>query len=399
VPGPKAAGRFDIADIVRDHRAQLESGYTLSRSQRRVLTDIASCRTAALGGHLDRCTRCGHEHPSYNSCRDRHCPKCQALAQEKWIDEQRTRMLDIKHFHVVFTLPAQLRPLAAFAPRSVLHALFAAASRTLLEFGDSRLGATIGATLVLHTWTRDLRYHPHVHCIVTGGGLASDGQAFHPARGKYLFPVKAMSRVFRGKMIEALKQIHHRNGFDGFTDFQDPEGFDRLVGTVARLRWNVYAKATFSAAKHVIQYLGRYTHRVGIANSRLLRVTADQVTFRTKGSGTATLAPVEFLRRFVLHVLPDGFHKIRHIGLYASTDKRDQVREILGIPAPTASPSSWRQRLEQLTGRDVGRCPVCSGPMISVALPAVRDGLTHCTPTRASPRALARSRDPPEAAA
>ncbi len=370
--GPKKAGRFDIADIVRGHRAALESKYSLSPQQKRVLTDIAQCRTAILGGHLDQCQDCGYERPSYNSCRNRHCPKCQALAQEKWIADQQQRMLGVKHFHVVFTLPAELRPLAAFAKDAVYGALFRAANATLLEFGERRLRATIGATLVLHTWTRDLRFHPHVHAIVTGGGLSPNGTQWHSVRRAFLFPVKLMSRVFRGKMLEELKRANKEKKFNGFDDFDDPESFSKLVSTLWKLPWVVYAKPTFAKGTHVLQYLGRYTHRVGIANSRLLDFTTEHVHFRTKGEGTETVSPVEFLRRFVQHVLPDGFHKIRHYGLNASPDKREQARRILNTPAVVEPSQSWRERLAKLTGRDVSRCPKCSGSLTALPLAHAR---------------------------
>jgi hypothetical protein len=373
VPSPATAGRFDIADIVRAHRAQLESAHALSRAQKRVLTDIANCRTAVLGGHLDQCTVCGYEHPSYNSCRNRHCPKCQALAQEKWIAERRARMLDTTHFHVVFTLPAELRPLAAFAPRVIFEALFASAGRTLLAFGTRQLKATIGATLVLHTWTRDLRFHPHIHAIVTAGGLSLDGLRWCKAQRDFLFPVKAMGRVLRGKMIDALKREYRKGAFATFDDFDDPEAFARLVRTIAKRSWNVYAKKTFAKGEHVIGYLGRYTHRVGIANSRIIASRNDVVAFRTKGGNVETLSPVAFLRRFVQHVLPDGFHKIRHIGLYASKDKRALAHAKLGTRLPVARCSSWREHLLELTGRDVTLCPRCLAPLRAVPLAVARD--------------------------
>src|SRR6516162_98850 len=200
---PRGLAHFDIADIVRRHRVALEAEQRLTRSQRRVLTDIAQCRTAALGGHLDHCEACGYEHPSYNSCRNRHCPKCQALAQQRWIEERRVRMLDVRHFHVVFTLPSELRPLAAFAPRVVFGALLYAAQRTLQALAKTCLRATIGATLVLHTWTRKLDLHPHVHPIVTAGGLSTDGR-WRAAHRKFLFPVRALGTVFRAKMLAQL---------------------------------------------------------------------------------------------------------------------------------------------------------------------------------------------------
>lgn len=372
MPGPEKAGRFDIADIVRGYRAALESAHSLSPQQKRVLTNIAQCRTALLGGHLDKCQNCGYERPSFNSCRDRHCPKCQALAQEKWISEQQQRMLDVKHFHVVFTLPAELRPLAAFAKDTVYGALFRAASSTLLEFGERRLSATIGATLVLHTWTRDLRFHPHVHAIVTGGGLSQDGKRWCSVRRDYLFPVHLMSLVFRGKMIDDLEHAHKEGKFSGFNDFDDPEGFSRLVKQLWKQPWAVYAKSTFSKGEYVLKYLGRYTHRVGIANSRLLDVTDQYVHFRTKGKETVTVSPVEFLRRFVQHVLPDGFHKIRHYGLNASPDKRELTRTILKTPLVALKPQSWHERFAKLTGRDVSRCPRCSSVLIQLPLAMAR---------------------------
>jgi len=371
-PGP---ARLDIADIVRAHRAELESAQRLTRSQKRVLTDIAQCRTAALGGHIDLCPRCGYEHPAYNSCRDRHCPKCQALAQEHWIEARRQRMLDVAHFHVVFTLPSQLRPLAAFAPRVVFGALMHAAQRTLLEFARTRMHATLGATLVLHTWTRTLEYHPHVHAIVTGGGLALDGASWRRCARRFLFPVKAMGQVLRGKMMTALGDAYRDGAFARFDDFGDPQGFARLMARVARLSWNVYAKAPFKKGSHVLDYLGRYTHRVGIANSRLQAVSRLAVRFRTKGQGTETVSPVEFLRRLVRHVLPDGFHKIRHLGLYApaAARRRETARALLGTRYRPLRRCTWRDRLAQLTGRDVTRCPRCASPLVVRVVTRCRD--------------------------
>jgi predicted Zn-ribbon and HTH transcriptional regulator len=371
----RGPARFDIADIVRAHRAGLENVQPLTRAQKRVLTDIAQCRTARLGGHVDRCERCGYEHPSYNSCRNRHCPKCQALAQETWIEARQQKMLDVRHLHVVFTLPAELRPLARGAPRVVFDALLHAAQRTLLEFGKTRLQATVGATLVLHTWTRTLEFHPHVHAIVTAGGLSDDGERWSPAPRRFLFSVKAMGQVFRGKMMTALGRAYDDGAFAQFEDFRDPQAFVALMARVARLSWNVYAKASFKKGQHVLSYLGRYTHRVGIANSRLLAVSDHAVTFRTKEKGTETLSPVAFLARFVQHVLPDGLHKIRHVGLYAAASgaRRELARTRLGQTVRTLPPCDWRQRLARLTGRDLGVCPRCGGPLVTVTLPRCRD--------------------------
>ncbi len=375
--GPAQAGRakFDMGDIVRAHRAQLEAEHPLAPAQKRVLTDMGQCRTVALGGHVDHCPSCGYEHPSYNSCRNRHCPKCQALAQEKWIAQREERLLDVGHFHVVFTLPSELRFLAKLAPREVFDALFRAAAETLLELGESRLAAMIGATLVLHTWTRELCFHPHVHAIVTAGGLALDASRFCRSRRGYLFPVTVLRKLLRGKVLAALGEAYTAGAFAHVDSFCDPRAFGVLVGKVAKLSWHVYVKPPFGSSKHVLAYLGRYTHRVGIANSRLLDVTSERVLFRTRGQDTESLTPVEFLGRFVQHVLPDGFHKIRHIGLYASPRLRE-ARALLGKPptAPAVRSPSWQERLLQLTGRDVQRCPLCLTPLLQLPLPHAARG-------------------------
>jgi predicted Zn-ribbon and HTH transcriptional regulator len=367
-----AAIRFDLADIVRAHRAELESVIRLGTRQRRVLTDIEKCRTAALGGHLDQCIKCGYEHPSYNSCRSRHCPKCQALAQERWIEARRARMLDVPHFHVVFTLPSELRPLAAFARRTVFRTLFRTATRTLAAFARTRLKATVGATLVLHTWTRKLEWHPHVHAIVTGGGLSLDGTKWIAAHRAFLFPVVAMSQVFRAKMIAALRRDYRKGRFARFDDFQDPEGFSRLARTLAKAKWHLYAKPSFDRAKYVLDYLGRYTHRVGLSNSRLPAVSPKAVTFRTKGTATTTLDPLTLLRRFVQHILPGGFHKIRHVGLYAGRARYKLARKVIGQRPSRRRKKTWRQLLRKLTGRDVSRCPRCGSPLVVGPLPLAR---------------------------
>jgi hypothetical protein len=283
-------------------------------------------------------------------------------------------MLDTRHFHVVFTLPAELRPLAAFAPRAVYDALFHAVGRTLVELGRRRFSATVGATLVLHTWTRDLRLHPHVHAIVTAGGLSAEGR-WCGAHRKFLFPVRALGQVFRAKMLAELHRAQQAHAFDRFSDFADPEGFSRLMQRAASPPWNVYAKPSFAHGRHVLAYLGRYTHRVGISNSRLLTASAHKVTFRTKHGLTETLTPVEFLRRFVQHVLPDGLHKIRHVGLYASAQgkRREQARACLGGGVRSAPRLDWRAQLAALTGRDPAICPRCGGPLVTIAVARCRD--------------------------
>lgn len=355
--------RFDIADIVRDHRPGLEARLLLSRGQKRVLTAISRCRTAALGGHLEVCA-CGYERPVYNSCRNRHCPKCQAAAQQKWIDAREQRILNVPHFHLVFTLPSELKPLARRHPAEVYAALFRVVTELLLELGRTRLGATLGLTLVLHTWTRDLRFHPHLHVLATAGGLSVDGKRFAHARKDYLFPVKVMGLLLRGKMLAALRKLHKKGVFPEL----GKRAFDRLMGALAGHKsWVVYAKAPFRKSTHVLGYLGRYTHRVGIANSRLLDVGPGHVTFRTKGQGTATLHPVDFLARFIQHVLPDRFHKIRHAGLYADSrpgGRLEQARAL--VPETKAAPKTDPAPTEapQI-------CPHCGGSILRLPLTAI----------------------------
>jgi hypothetical protein len=365
---PATAGRprFDIADLVRQHRTALETEMYLTLAQRRVLSAITLCRTAQLGGHVDVCRSCGFERPAYNSCRNRHCPKCQALRQEKWIAARSERLLAVRHFHVVFTLPSELRALCKHCPRELFGALLSAASETLLELGGSRLHARLGITMVLHTWTRDLRFHPHVHALVTAGGLEERARWVSSSE-KYLFPVEVMGALLRGKMMDALRGLHSKSMLASFADFADPQAFDKLMQRLARTKWVVYAKKPFHRVDHVLKYLGRYTHRVAIANSRLVDVRSDVVVFRTKNGKTASLTPVEFLRRFIQHVLPEGFHKIRHYGLYASAaeDARHEAQRLLAPTGPVvpidaaASAPSWMAALRELTGRDVEHCPQC----------------------------------------
>jgi hypothetical protein len=375
-PGYPGQPRFEVADIVRRHRHELERQARLNTCQRRALSAMADCRTAALGGHLDVCPGCDFERPSYNSCRNRHCCKCQAPAQEQWIAARSERLLPVCHWHVVFTLPSQLRSLARCLPRLIFDALFRAASETVLELGQSRLHAQLGVTMVLHTWSRELQFHPHAHALVTAGGLSPDAASWIPSGRKYLFPVEVMGQLLRGKMLAALRRLHARGHLDRFDEFRDPEGFELLMARLARCRWLVYAKRPFREARHVVAYLGRYTHRVAISNSRLVNVSPDAVTFRTKNGQTTTLAPVEFLRRLVLHVLPDGFHKIRHYGLYAGFHVQRSLVTARGLltqpsdsrraPAAPSDPLPAVDAAAQLlawTGRDVAHCPRCGAAL------------------------------------
>jgi hypothetical protein len=346
-PGERVQPRppLEVADIVRAHRDAFVRAHVLTPEQHAVLRDIARCRTAALGGHVDLCTACGHiEAQSYNSCRNRHCPKCQGLAQLRWVTERMARMVPTHSFHVVFTLPRELRRLALANRDVVFNILFACAAETLLELGrdDKRLGADLGITSVLHTWTRDLRFHPHVHCIVTGGGLSRDGQRWVPAKRAYLFPVRVLGALFRGKMLDALRRAYGLGKLKlvgPAAPLADRERWSQLCEKLQDKRWIVYCKPPFGDNQQVFRYLGHYTHRVGISNQRLVSLGENSVTFRTRGDGKVTVTPDEFLRRFVLHVLPKGFVKIRHHGLFAAGNihgKLAAARKLLSPEAPAA---------------------------------------------------------------
>lgn len=296
----------DIADVIRDHGQALRRLHALSPEQTAALRDIERCRTAALGGHLDVCEHCGFSKPSYNSCRNRSCPKCQSLRQAVWVDSRVARTLPTHHFHTVFTLPAELRGLAKLHPRFMYKQLFDCASATLLELGQDpkRLGGQLGITIVLHTWARDLSLHPHVHCIVTGGGLSQDGSQWKSARRDFLFPIAVMRTLFKGKLLDAITQANAQGELDrpDGSPWLGPTDLRKLMRKLRRLKWVVYCQRPFGGPEQVIRYLGQYTHRVAISNRRLVSVDEHAVTFRTRDGDIATLDPVEFLRRFVTHV-------------------------------------------------------------------------------------------------
>ena len=338
-PRPK----LEVADIFGAHAADYLKAHPVSVDQRKVIEAILACRTAALGGHLDVCDACGYAQVSYNSCRNRHCPKCQGLAQADWLNQRKERILPVPHFHVVFTLPAELRPLARLNPAPLYDLLFQAAARTLISFGcdPKHLGAQIGITAVLHTWSRDLLYHPHVHCIVTGGGLSGDGTRWVHKDDRFLFPVRPMAQVFRGKFLKGLSDLLSRGALvlgGDCAQLSEAPAWEVLLNELWNKSWVVYAKRPFGGAERVYSYLGRYTHRVGLSNRRLLWIGPDQVCFKTKLGQTCTVSPMEFIRRFLLHVLPPGLVKIRHFGLLSATGVRTRLplAQRLLAPAPSA---------------------------------------------------------------
>jgi hypothetical protein len=382
--------RPTVGDIFRAHGEAYRKQHALSEGQRKALRDIAACRTEVLGGRMDVCADCGYQRPVFHSCRNRHCPSCQALTQARWLEGRVARLLPTDYFHVVFTVPDALVAGLALRNREVFFdAMFAAGSQTLLALGEDekRLGAQLGLTAVLHTWTRDLRFHPHLHCIVTGGGLTRDGSRWKSCKQDYLFPVRVLSALFRGKLLALLDEAYRegRLALDGVEGFEAPNqreaAFKRLKRKLYRTKWVSYAKPPFAGPESVYQYLGRYTHRVGLSNHRLISATDEAITFRTRGEGTASLHPVEFIRRFLLHILPAGFIKLRHYGLMAPGNvntKLPTARRLLEAKATASSsaststpekaldsvpekPVDWRALLLRLTGLDVTRCPSCGG--------------------------------------
>ena len=384
--GPRAAlprsaqgdrPRLELADIVREYRLAYEATHVLSPTERAVLDAVERCRTPALGGHVDVCLECGFARPSYNSCHDRHCPKCPAVAQAKWIAGRLERVLPTHYFHVVFTLPAELRGVAHGNRAVVYDLLFRCAAETLLDLGrdPKRLGGELGITTVLHSWARDLSFHPHVHCIVTGGALSNGGDRWLSARDEYLFPVQVMGKLFRGKMLDALRRAEQR----GKLRIHDPARFAATVAGLYRKDWVVYCKRPFGGPEQVIKYLGQYTHRVGLSNHRLLAMDERGVTFRTKSGKRVTLAGVTFLTRWLSHVLPRGFVKIRHYGLMSAAHAktrlelaRDRLQPAAeaetdaplveaATPMETLATAKWRDVIEVLTGIDFGACPSCGG--------------------------------------
>jgi predicted Zn-ribbon and HTH transcriptional regulator len=368
----------ELADIVRAYGAEFRRRHGLPGSHLKVLRAIEACRTAALGGHRQRCASCGFERYAYNSCRNRHCPKCQALAKAQWLEARQAELLPVPYFHNVFTLPHELNPLILCKEenkRALLDLLFRAAAQTLLAFARNNLGAVPGITMVLHTWDQQLRAHFHVHCLITGGGLALDGSRWIGSHPRYLFPVRALGKVFRGKFLDGLRKLYDRGELVLPAVVKDvavlvkPECFYALLAKLRHKPWVVYSKAPFAGPEKLLAYLGRYTHRVALSNQRLISCDAGVVRFhyRDRKDGdqrkVAALPADEFLRRFLRHVLPKGFLRIRHYGLLANRRKAEMLercRTHLGVvkPAPPAEKTTAEWIL-QLVGIDVTRCPNC----------------------------------------
>jgi hypothetical protein len=394
--------RPEVGDLFRrygDAYRQQHAG-SLSRDQLRVMSAIERCRTAALGGHVEQCDQCHFQRIAYNSCRDRHCPKCQALARAQWIEDRQAELLDTEYFHVVFTVPEEIAVIAYQNKKVVYDILFRATSETLrtIAADPKHLGAEIGFFAVLHTWGQNLMFHPHLHCVVSGGGLSPDGSRWIPCRKGFFLPVRVLSRLFRRLFLELLEKAFDDGQlkfFSSLQELQDRKAFLRYLVPLRKNEWVVYAKKPFAGPQQVLDYVGRYTHRVAISNNRILNLEDGQVTFRYKdyrnGSQQKTmpLSADEFIRRFLLHVLPEGFHRIRYYGFLGNRyriEKLERCRRLLGmVPPQSDSPTEvaeldYRDRYQALTGSSLWECPACHrGRMILIGeippggIPAITD--------------------------
>jgi hypothetical protein len=386
---------LEVADIFHAHGSALRAGGQLSLGQLKVMSAIERCRSSALGGHVLRCDSCEHLDIAYNSCRNRHCPKCQARNARAWLEARQAELLPVAYYHVVFTLPAPISAIAYYNKALLYGLLFDVAAETLrtIAADPKHLGAQIGATLVLHTWGSALTHHPHVHGIVPGGGLCADNDRWISCKPGFFLSVRVLSRLFRRRFLEELQKLH-RDGklqfFGEYAALSDPAAFADWLAPLRQSEWVVYAKRPFAGPEAVLAYLARYTHRVAISNRRLLAMDKRGVSFRykdyrLKGQArykTMTLGPEEFMRRFLMHVLPGGFHRIRHYGLFANAGRRENLaraRELLNVEPP---PTSASEHTEQSTTLSTCTfvCPDCGAPM------SIIEVLRRADTIRAPPR-------------
>ena len=374
---------IEVADIFRKHEQEFRDKYKLSPSMNKAFNAIISCRTTKLGGHVYVCDECGHTKISYNSCRDRHCPKCQALAKEKWVEERNKDLLPIQYFHVTFTIPAELNTLVLQNQKELYSLLFKTSSDTLIELTKDKkhLGAQIGITSVLHTWGQNLMSHPHVHCIVTGGGLSFDEKKWCPTRKNFLLPVLVISDIFKNKFLYHLKKKYKKGilEFHGSLEsLKSPNNFYQFKDELFNKDWVVSSIPSINSGANVLKYLGRYINSVAISNQRIIKFEEGKVTFKWKDYSDhnkiklMTLEAVEFIRRFLLHILPNRFVKIRHYGLLSNKNKKTKLkicRKLLNVddqPSETTTEKeTWQELMFRLTGKDVNKCPCCEkGKMI-----------------------------------
>lgn len=363
--------RLEVADILQKHIGDYQNAYPLCPDQHRIVSHLLNCRTAKLGGHIERCTCCGAERIMYHSCRNRHCPKCQQIPRERWLEERKSELLPLTYFHVVFTLPHELNPTILKNKSLMLNILFKAVSKTLLHFSESNMGGKLGLVAVLHTWDQQLKAHFHLHCLVAGGAVCSKSKRWIPCKDNYLFNQEALSLVFRGKFIHHLTRAT-RCGKLNFTG-----AYQQFKNNLYKHKWVVSVREPIKKPQHVLQYLARYTHRVAIANSRLTALNDGTVSFRYKDRKNnrlkkITISAVEFIRRFLLHTLPLGFVRIRYYGFLANRNRTVNlsfIRRLLKLPSKLLKMThSLQKMMLKLTGIDITLCPCCKkGKMQLVA--------------------------------
>jgi len=353
---------LEIADILRKHIRDYQNRYPLWPEQRKIVFDLLNCRTAHLGGHMDRCSHCGTIRITYHSCRNRHCPKCQHMPRERWLEKRKDEILPVRYFHVVFTLPHELNTIILNNKKVMLNMLFKAASQTLLTFGKNELNGQLGFVATLHTWDQKLKSHFHLHCLVAGGAISKDG-LWTPCKGDYLFNTKAMSLVFRGKFMDHMGKARQSE----YLKMADDE-YKKLKTRLYKNKWVVDVRDPVDKPEHVLQYLARYTHRVAIANSRIISIKDGMVTFTAKNRKKNRIEPititaVEFIQRFLLHSLPKAFVRIRHYGFLANKNRSvnlNHIRQLMQLAIPVKKePASVEKMLLKLTGVDITSCPFC----------------------------------------
>lgn len=372
---------IEVQDIFLKYGFDYCNNHSLPLHLRKVISNIISCRTSELGGHVDECEDCGHTRISYNSCRDRHCPKCQTLKKERWLEDRKNDLLPVSYFHVVFTIPQELNFLTLINQKEMYSILFKATSETLLELSrDTKyLGAEIGFTTILHTWGQNLMNHPHIHCVVPSGGLSLDGSKWINSKKDFFIPVKVLSRKFRGKFLYYLKKEYYNNPKLKFINHNEnlkyKDVFQCFVDRLYKKEWIVYCKPPFGSAEYVLEYLGRYTHRVAISNNRIVAFENGLVVFKWRDyrdnnkQKFMTVTAEEFIRRFLMHVLPQKFVKIRHYGILSNRNRMSKLKKcktILKVSSPkndTKIKLNTAELLIKLTGVDINICPCCSGKM------------------------------------
>ena len=355
--------RLEVANILRKHIGDYQNQYPLWPEHRKIVFDLLNCRTANLGGHIDRCSHCGTMRITYHSCRNRHCPKCQHMPRERWLEKRKDEILSTSYFHVVFTLPHELNPIILNNKKVMLNILFKAASQTLISFGENTLGGKLGFITTLHTWDQKLNAHFHLHCLVAGGAISKDGSCWTPCKGNYLFNKEALSLVFRGKFMDLMSRACQCENLK----FAGGE-YKKLKTRLYEKKWIIDVRDPIKRPEHVLEYLARYTHRVAIANSRIMALKDGIVTFKIKNrkknrTEQITITAVEFIRRFLLHSLPKRFVRIRHYGFFANRNRSanlSTIRQLMGLSDPPEKQSaSVEDMMRQLTGVDITVCPCC----------------------------------------